>query len=213
MQSLKKAVNKIRSKKYGIMESQERYNKAIALFDAANGEDPKQEQSGGQSWPKELLYAQRMSKCLEEFMPKACEALRLAARCQHIRRWEIPRQDYPEGRSGYLAWRSRLYDFHAQKASEILQKVAYEEELIQRVCFLLRKRALKHDSDSQALEDLVCLVFLKYYLPNFAKKHSPKKVREILAKTWSKMSSQGQKASLEFGLPKESQDLLKEFLI
>ena len=192
--------------------SQERYNKATALFDAANSEDPNQEESAGRSWPKELLYAQRMSACLEKFMPNACEALRLAARCQHIRRWEIPRQDYPEGRRGYLAWRSRLYDFHAQKASEILQKVGYEEELIERVSFLLRKRSLKHDSDSQALEDLICLVFLKYYLVDFAKKHPTQKIHNILSKTWRKMSSQGQKASLKFELPKESQDLLQELL-
>ena len=86
----------------------ERFTKAIRRFDAANAEDPETEVVEGESYPRELLYAQRMSAWLERYAPDASEALRLAVRCQHIRRWVIPRRDYPMDRRGYLQWRTTL---------------------------------------------------------------------------------------------------------
>lgn len=100
--------------------SQTRFDRAIALFDAANAEDPNQEIAEGKSWPKELLYAQRMSEMLGRFMPDADEVVRLACRAQHIQRWKIPRQDYPMTREGYLMWRTALYQFHADLAGELM---------------------------------------------------------------------------------------------
>src|ERR1700687_5071845 len=92
----------------------QRFERAIARFDAANAEDPNREPADGREWPKELLYAERMSAMLERFAPDASETLRLAARCQHIQRWKIPRAEYPMDRIGYLQWRKRLNKLHAQ---------------------------------------------------------------------------------------------------
>ena len=131
--------------------SEDRYDRAIARFDAANAEDPNQETVQGRSRPKELVYAERMSAMLARFAPDASEVLRLAARCQHIRRWTIPRGDYEMDRIGYLQWRKRLNKFHAQVAGDILRDVGYDNATIARVGALLKKESLKADTDAQAL--------------------------------------------------------------
>ena len=113
--------------------SNDRYRAAIEEFDAANSKDPNREIRQGREYPKELLYAQRMTQALERLAPQASEPLRLAVRCQHIRRWTIPRSQFPEGRKGYHNWRTTLARFHAGEAGEILRKVGYEEPTIQRV--------------------------------------------------------------------------------
>ena len=179
----------------------DKYKKAIELFDAANALGPEQEEWEGQSYPKELLYAQRMSHCLDEFCPDAKESLRLAARSQHICRWEIPRKNYPMDRIGYLQWRKELYKFHANKAGELLAQAGYGADSISRVQFLLHKQGLKRDKDAQTLEDVACLVFLRYYLTDLMKKHEASKIQSILDKTWKKMSPNGQKAAEKINLP------------
>ena len=73
---------------------QERYSAAIAAFDQANAEDPNQEVVDGKEYPKELLYARRMSEMQQRYAPDASEAVRLAVRAQHIQRWKIPRGNY-----------------------------------------------------------------------------------------------------------------------
>jgi len=120
-----------------------KFRKAIQLFDAANTKDPFEEIVDGIKHPKELLYAQRMSEQLNTFEPNACESVQLAVRCQHICRWEIPRDSYEMNRIGYLTWRKDLYKFHAKKAGEILSEVGYESEAIEKVAFLLQKKQLK----------------------------------------------------------------------
>ena len=120
-----------------------RFKKAISLFDEANGQDPNFEEFHGKKYPKELLYARRMTDKLYEFEPAADEALQLAVRCQHLRRWEIPREDFDMNRVGYLQWRNKLKSFHAEGAAEILEKVGYDKDIIDRVKFLLLKKQLK----------------------------------------------------------------------
>ena len=181
-----------------------KFKEAVRLFDEANSEDPNQEEWQGNSYPKELLYGQRMSECLKDFAPNAPEALQLAARCQHIRRWEIPRDTYPMDKPGYHAWRNRLKVFHAEQAEAILQQVGYDQNQIDRVKFLLLKKQLRRDPDSQTLEDVICLVFLRYYFEDFARKHPEEKVIDILQKTWRKMSEEGRAAALELPLSVES---------
>src|SRR4051794_40293595 len=127
----------------------ERFRRAIEAFDRANAQDPHR---------KELSYAQQMTRWLERIEPAASEPLRLAARAQHIRRWEIPRSDFPTDRAGYLKWRKALYEFHASKAADILREVGYDDATIDRVRSLLRKEKIKLDPDMQALEDAACLV-------------------------------------------------------
>ena len=175
-----------------------RFDDAIARFDAAHAEDPEKDGSGQ---PAELVYAQRMSAWLARLAPDACEPLRLAVRCQHIRRWAIRRADYPAGTAGYRNWRVDEAASHAETARELLEKSAYDEPTIQRVQSLLRKEKLKQDPEAQLLEDVICLVFLENYLAQFAQKHDEAKLVEILRKTWNKMSSRGHEAALGLKLP------------
>ncbi|MCL6267070.1 DUF4202 domain-containing protein [Flagellimonas myxillae] len=185
---------------------------AFRYFDGVNGKDPNTEVFEGKTHPKELLYAQRMTDTLDAFDPEASEALQLAARCQHIQRWEIPRESFEKGRVGYLQWRQELKIFHAKKAKEILESLGFENMLIERVKSLVQKKKLKKDNESQTLEDVVCLVFLKFYFEPFAGKHPKEKVVDILQKTWKKMSPKGQEAALELSLTEEAQTLIKKAL-
>lgn len=164
----------------------EKFHQAIEKIDAANAQDPNQENLDGETFPKEILYSQRMTKWLEKLDPDASEALRLAARSQHICRWEIPRTEFPEGREGYHQWRTTLYQFHADKATEILQSVGYDEATIAQVQKLLMKKQLKLDPEVQMLEDVVCLVFLENYFADFSQKHDEEKIVHILRRTWKK---------------------------
>ena len=141
-----------------------------------------------------------MTAALERFAPEAPEAVRLAARCQHIRRWTVPRDRYPAGRDGYRRWRTDLGRFHAETAGEILREVGYDAATIGRVQALLRKERLKADPDVQLLEDVICLVFLQHYLADFATQHDDEKLTDILRKTWRKMSDRGRAAALEIDL-------------
>ena len=178
-----------------------RFREAILRFDAANAEDPNTEIDGDVPQPKELVYANRMTAALYRFAPDAPETVRLAARCQHIRRWTIPRGDYPVGRAGYRQWRTDLAAFHADTAAEILRAVGYDEPMVARVQALVRKDRLKADPDVQLLEDVICHVFLTHYLADFAAKHDDDKVADILKKTWRKMSDDGRTAVASLEMP------------
>lgn len=186
----------------------EKFHQAIEKIDAANAQDPNQENLDGETFPKEILYSQRMTKWLEKLDPDASEALRLAARSQHICRWEIPRTEFPEGREGYHQWRTTLYQFHADKATEILQSVGYDEATIAQVQKLLMKKQLKLDPEVQMLEDVVCLVFLENYFADFSQKHDEEKIVHILRRTWKKMSSKGRDMAMTLDLSDEQKVLL-----
>jgi len=185
-----------------------RFERALQKFDAVNAEDPHTEIINGVAYPKELVYAQRMTACLQRIAPDASEALQLAVRCQHIRRWEISRQDYPVGLQGYNKWRNTLKKYHAEIAGNILREVGYDADTIARVEFLVQKRQLKIDAEVQLLEDIICLVFLEYYFIDFARQHPVEKVVDILQKTWPKMTPQGQQLALQLNLPDEARDLI-----
>ncbi len=198
----------------GFMSDTERFQRAITSIDEANGEDPNSEVVDGVAQPKELLYGIRMQKRVEELDPDASEALRIAARSQHIRRWEIPRGDYPMDRKGYLRWRTTLYTFHADRASELLRAVGYDDETIERVRTLLQKRNLRTDADVQTLEDAAALVFLVHHLDDFLKRDDigEEKAIGIIRKTWKKMTERGHEAASTLELSPESSALLKKAL-
>lgn len=185
---------------------------AFRLFDAANEEDPNIEVWEGKEYPKELLYAIRMTNKLNSFAPEASEALQLTARCQHIRRWEIPRESYEMNRTGYLKWRQDLKKFHAEIASDILKEVGYGQDMIDQVAFLLEKKQLKKNSETQTLEDVICLVFLEFYFEPFSHKYPEEKLLDILQKTWRKMSEKGQQAALKLPLSHDSLELIGKAL-
>jgi hypothetical protein len=189
-----------------------RFRAAIARFDEANARDPSRTTVDGQRVPDELLYARRMTEWLDRLEPGASEALRLAARSQHLCRWMIPRSDYPMTRQGYHQWRTTLARFHADKAGEILRDVGYDEPTISRVQSLLRKQGLKSDAETQALEDVACLVFLEHEFSDFARRHDEAKVINILARTWKKMSPRGHAAALALNLPPEDRALVEKAL-
>ncbi|MBV7332766.1 DUF4202 domain-containing protein [Chloroflexi bacterium TSY] len=203
-------------KVHGILQDNkilsERFYEAIARFDMENAKDPNIEQVEGQNIPKELLYARRMTDWLEKITPDAPEIVRLAARSQHIRRWTIPRSDYPMDKAGYKKWRSTLARFHADTAAEILREVGYAEETIRRVQSLLRKERLKLDPDVQLLEDVICLVFLENYFADFAQKHDEEKLIGIVRKTWKKMSERGREAALLLDLPDRAREVVEKAL-
>jgi len=180
-----------------MIENSRRYADAIARFDAANAEDPNTETTGGVAAPKELVYARRMTAMLERFAPDAPEAVRLAVRCQHIRRWEIPRASYPRTPEGYKAWRVRLLDHHAELAARILRDAGYDEGTVARIASIVRKERVKRNPDAQLLEDVAGLVFLEHYLAGFVAAHpeyGEAKLRDILQKTFRKMSPHGRGA-------------------
>ncbi len=189
-----------------------RLEDAFRRFDDANAEDPHVEMVAGEPVAKELMYGQRMSARLDAFAPDAPESVKLAARAQHIRRWEVPRESYPEGRAGYLKWRTDLYKRHGDIAAEIMQQVGYDTETIERVRTLLRKRGLKTDPDVQLLEDVICLVFLEHYFHDFAKKHDEDKLVSIVQKTWKKMTERAHEAALRMDYAPEDLALIERAL-
>ena len=189
------------------MTTSGRFTDAIRRFDAANAEDPSRETVDGRERPKALLYAERLSAMLARFAPGASETLLLAARCQHLQRWKIPRSEYPMTRAGYHQWRSRLRDFHGELARAILVDAGYDDAMIARVASLIRKEALKSDAEAQALEDVVALVFLESYLAAFVAAHGEydaARLADIVTKTARKMSPRGREAALsQIQLPRE----------
>lgn len=189
-----------------------RFQNALQRIDAANAKDPNKVVIDDTIVAKELLYSDRMLNRLMDFAPDASEAIQIAAKGQHICRWEIARNTYPMDRVGYLKWREALKKFHASKTTSILKEVGYENAFIDRVCFLIEKKLLKKDAETQLLEDVICLVFLEYYLEEFILKHDTEKLKNIIIKTWNKMSEKGQKTAFTLSFSTASLQLIKEAL-
>ena len=180
-------------------EQQALLDRAIALVDAANSEDPNRVTLDGKDWPKELLYSQRMSDMLQRFRPDADAAQQLAIRAQHVQRWKSPRDAYPMDRIGYLQWRKDLYKIQAETAVGLLEQAGYGEDVTGRVRAAVAKQRIKENPDTQLLEDVTDLTFLEHYLLEFAEKHpeyDEDKWLDILRKTWKKMSGDAQAFAL-----------------
>ncbi|AKH19750.1 DUF4202 domain-containing protein [Sedimenticola thiotaurini] len=181
------------------MSEQEKFQKALALIDQANGEDPNRVTVDGKEWPKELLYSHRMSEMLSRFAPDTDDAMKLAIHAQHVQRWKTPRNTYPEGRQGYFQWRTGLYKFHAETTGRLMAEAGYDEASIERAKKAVGKKALKINPDSQLLEDVADLVFIEHYMLEFAEKHpeyDEEKWIDIIRKTWAKMSAAAQEFAL-----------------
>ncbi len=170
---------------------------ALGAIDAANARDLNRE--AGE--PAELVYGRRMSEALAAFAPGASEALQIAVRGQHLERWLTPRRDFPDGRSGYLAWRNAAKRRHAERVAEIMGACGYDAPTIARAGALVRKEQLRSDAEAQTLEDVACIVFLRHYAASFAAKHPEAKVLDILVKTQRKMSAPARATALDFSLP------------
>jgi len=196
-------------------QTQTIYEKAVALIDAANSEDPNQETVDGKDWPKELLYSHRMSDMLKRYAPDTDDAMKLAIRAQHIQRWKSPRDAYNMDRIGYLQWRKDLYKFHAKTATDLMVQAGFNGEEIERVKMAVAKKQIKQNADTQLLEDVTDLVFIEHYLIGFANKHpeyDEEKWLDIIRKTWKKMSDRAQEFALSGGvvLPQELVPLIEK---
>jgi hypothetical protein len=202
-----------------MVQTQQHYNKAVELIDAANSEDPNVELVGDQKIAKELLYGQRMSDMIAIYLPDADDVAKLAVRAQHIQRWKSPRKDYPMNRKGYHLWRTNLYKFHAETTADLLQQAGYENVFIERVKLAVAKKSLKTNPDTQIVEDIAALVFLQFYMLDFYEKFSTEYDKEkwidIIQRTWNKMSPQAHEFALsgKIELPESLVPLIQEALV
>lgn len=183
----------------------ERFERAVACFLEQNGRDPNFVVVDGGSAPKERVAAERLATWVQKLEPNGSEALHLAAYCQHLRRWEIARNDYEEGRIGYLKWRKALGRFHADEASAVLREVGYDETTIEAVRQINMKLSLQSNPDCATMEDALCLSFLEHEFAEFSSKHPDDKVIDIVVKTWHKMTERGH--ALALTLPFDARSL------
>ncbi|MGH0036128.1 MAG: DUF4202 domain-containing protein [Myxococcota bacterium] len=190
------------------MSDPERLRRALAALDAANADDPNTLQVRGQRRPKELAHAELASEWVEKLAPQAGSALRLAARAHHLRRWTIPRSDYPEGRAGYHRWRKALQALHAETARKVLQAEGFDDATIARVEALVQKKGLGRDPEVQVLEDALCLVFVETQLADLAEKLEPAKLEDVVRKTLRKMSPEAVQRAAELPLSEDHRALL-----
>ena len=186
----------------------DKFTAAIRRFDQENSRDPHRED--GQ--PRELLYAERLTRWVLRLQPEAPEPLRLAARCQHLCRWEIPREQYPMTRPGYLKWRADLKKFHAEKSGAILREVGYDHETIRTVQNLNLKKNFPADPNVRVLEDALCLVFLEFQFAPLAAKSDDEKMINALRKSWEKMTETARAEALKLTYGDREKKLITQAL-
>jgi hypothetical protein len=189
-----------------------RFREAIRRFDELNAGDPNREIVDGSPQPRELLSARRLSDWVLTLAPDASEVLRLAARSQHLCRWEIPRASYEMTRAGYHQWRTHLKKFHAVKSAAVLRAVGYPEEAVTRVQDLNLKKNFPADPESRVLEDALCLVFLQFQFAELAGKTDAVKVINALHKSWQKMTPLGHDHALKLYYGARERELLERAL-
>ena len=186
----------------------EKFLTAIRRFDEENSRDPNSENGR----PRELLYVERLTDWVLKLCPGASEALRLAAHCQHICRWESPREKYPMNRPGYLKWRADLKKFHAEKSGTILREVGYDDVTIRRVQDLNLKKNFPADAECRVLEDALCLVFLEFQFAALAAKSDDEKMINALRKSWEKMTEAGRAEALKLNFTTQEKTLVQRAL-
>lgn len=175
-----------------------RLQTAFDAIDRANAADP--EQSDGQ--PFAQLYGQRMTDEQRALYPHASEPLQIACRGQHIERWLLPRRDYPMDRPGYLAWRTEQGRRHAARVAGIMADAGYDANDVAQAEKMLTKQGIKRDDDVQALEDVACFTFIRWYLGPFADGRDPQELQRIVEKTARKMSAMARaRALITFDIP------------
>ncbi|MDP6980351.1 MAG: DUF4202 domain-containing protein [Myxococcota bacterium] len=194
------------------MPTDSRFERAIAAIDRANAEDPNEIEVRGEVRSKELAHADLASEWIEILCNPPTEALRLAARAHHLRRWSLPRSDYPEGRKGYLVWRQALKQRHADEASEILRSCGYDEKTIARVAAIIVRKNLAGDPEAQALEDVACLIFFETQLDDIAARLDPDKLRDVALKSLRLMSPEGRQRVLSLPIAQAYLAVLRELV-
>ena len=188
--------------------TESRFDRAVRAFRAVSAQDPEQVVIDGAPRARELVQSERLARWVDRLAPGASEALRLAAQCQHIGRYLTPRATYPEGRIGYLKWRTDLAKAHAARSAEILAQAGYDGATIDAVRLINLKQGLRTNPDVQRMEDALCLSFLEHEFAEFAEKHDDEKLIEIVVKTWRKMSPRGHELALALPLTGRSAELV-----
>jgi len=186
--------------------------KAFALFDSYNQQDPNTITWEGISYPAEYFFALQVYHWVIKLAPDASESLLLASRSQHIGRWTSPRSSYPEGKAPYLQWRMELAKFHAAKATELMLEAGYEGEIVEAAQRIILKKNLRTDPEVQTMENSLCLVFLQFQYEDFIEKHDETKVMRILQKSWGKMSQPGRAAALTISYSAKAKQMLDKAL-
>ncbi len=189
-----------------------RLEKAFRLFDAYNQKDPNIFIWNQETYPQEYFLALRLYEWVLQLQPDASEELLLASRSQHIGRWEMPRDSYPEGREAYLRWRRELAIFHAEKSTALMVEAGFGTETTSRVRQIILKQKIKVDPEVQTIENALCLVFLQFQYEDFHHKHSPEKVINILKKSLLKMDQDGHQHALSLKYTAEGQNYINEAL-
>jgi hypothetical protein len=187
---------------------EDRLSRAVAAIDAANAGDPHTIIVDGVERPKEQAHAELMTEWVRRLDPDASEAQILAARAHHLRRWTLPRHEFPKGRAGYLRWRAKLKRQHAEEVGHILAEAGYDQDTIARVQQIVRKEGLGRDPQVQVHEDALCLVFLQTQLADVAGQLGDDKTMGVLRKTLHKMSPAGVAAAETLALPDQARRLL-----
>jgi hypothetical protein len=187
---------------------------AFELFDAYNKQDPRSFPWEGTTGPQEYFFAIKLYEWVLKLDPQASEELLLASRSQHIGRWEIPREDYPDGREPYLKWRKDLALHHAEIAGRLMKEAGYGEETLERVKQIILKKRIKVDADVQTMENALCLVFLQLQYEDFRKKYEqePEKIINILRKSLLKMDGNGHQFALKLPYSENGLELINKAL-
>jgi hypothetical protein len=186
--------------------------RARQAIDAAHARDPHRLPDGR---PAELVYADRIEAWVVRLLADADDLLRLAARCQHLERFDVPRSSFPDGKAGYFAWRKSLYGKQAARCRELLAAAGFAPADAARASQWVAKEGLRRDAGTQALEDAACLVFLENEIEAFAAQHAeyPRdKFVDILRKTWRKMSPAAQGFARQLQLPPAIAGLVRDAL-
>lgn len=190
----------------------DKLEKAFELFDAFNKQDPGTITWEGVIYPAEYFYAVQLYNWVLKLSPAAGEMLLLASRSQHIGRWKVPRNSYPEGKSAYLRWRTDLAKYHAETAGQLMLQAGYSLEEVKSVQHIIRKEQLRSNPEVQVIENALCLVFLQFQYEDFIFKHDNKKVITIIKKSWTKMTEPGRNAAMTLHFSEKGKALILEAL-
>ncbi len=193
-------------------EERELLDRAVAAIDAANAVDPVSVSFRGASGPKELVHAERMTHWVRVLDPDADVAQLLAARGHHLRRWTVARNDYPDGRAGYLKWRLVQRKRQVAELSELLRGVGCDAATIDQTLAIVAKKGLGTDPAVQTHEDALCLVFLELQLDELAARLDHDRIVDVLRKSIAKMSAHGVETAAAVELSEQGQKLLHEAL-
>lgn len=181
---------------------------AEAAIDAANADDPNSVTVRGSTEPLALVHGRLAAGWVRRLAPDAPDTVVLAARAHHLRRWEVPRSSYPEGRAGYLRWRRDQKRRHADDVEGLLRATGHDDDAIARVQALIRRERLGTDPETQLVEDAACLVFIETQLAEVADRFDRDHLLEVIRKTARKMSPTALAAVATIDLGETERELL-----